>query len=512
MTLLFLLRADAWPRAMAIREETLTLAFERARGRPSNLELCHWLKEELKLQVSDLVSVGFEYGTLRVHLKLKEDGLAAKLATVAERVFVYAGGARGKVYLSTAGIGFKAVRVRNLPLTVSMNDVCAVLSMYGDVHKADMEVFPRGSCFAGIQTEARIVKMTLREHIPNYRKIAGHEAYVDYEGYIRTCTTCGSSKHLRAGCTEKKNKERKKLTYAGSVTGANGQVTPVVTNHDVTVLVDGRGDPESVVSEGGGRNLEMDVDNKVNEEAEDEREGEKSSLVVQEVNVVNDEKKEDDEDTMGFGLFDGVELVDNTEPKVNDNHSKEATVAPHAAGGKILTSDAARETSERESEQVSKPVKGKYLVDASSLGSPPPPPPTFGNAAAAISKAILTVSESESFKAPTPPLPTVSTSSKHQTSPPVSKLKIPTAFSQKQKVDRDMRTMQRQGVTTMNRSRSSSRSSSRGNSRHASQSPAPARSSTRNSAKRSASKSPQEHRSRSKTRNQGRKKDGKGGK
>lgn len=480
-----LVHADAWPRAMAVREETLTLTFERAEGRPSNLELCRWLQDELDVKVTDLDSVGFEFGSLRVHLKFKKAGQAALHATAAERVFKYASGAPGKVYLSVAGLGLKVVRVRNLPLTVSMNDVCVMLGQYGEVHGCEMERYTRGSCFAGLQTEARLVKMTLREHAPNYLKIAGHEAYVDYEGYVRRCQICQSTKHLRSGCNSKKRTVTKQQTYAGSVAGTNkGVVRPDGTSDDVRLRLDERERRSSMVS---------------GNEDEDEEQG----GIEQNGDVAKDSEKEDGVDSslaLTFARFleqHGDPAIPQApkEPTVADDAASSAagsqttdvsssvdgsecnTAIPRSDGDDIEADDAARESDEKEGDtQVSKLSvtlsQPRSFIDASTLGSPPPPPPSY-----AVSMALKS-----DFKIPDLPVSLLMPIEKQPDSATKkleSKLKSPSVYHNRQ-----------EGPVLRNRSRSDTKSRSPG---------APS-----GSGKRPASTSPKERQSRSKARNSSR--------
>ena len=276
---------------MAVRKDTLTLTFERASGRPSNLELSSWLKNELSVTVSDLLCVEPEVGTLCTHLLFKDGSRVQRIVEEGEeRSLTYASGRQGKVLLSTSGVGFKVVRVRRLPATVSDDDVMLFLNLYGKVQNVVKEKWPRGSVFEGLWTGARLVKMVVKENIPSFRTIAGAEAFIDYPGQLRTCQLCAATDHMKINCP----KRGERISYASRLARRNGPETPVVD--DEHVFFDGRKREGSTVSlnekekTAGGKGDKSDGEEK-GEEGETETQEESSR----------------DEDSYDFSIFSDIE-------------------------------------------------------------------------------------------------------------------------------------------------------------------------------------------------------------
>ncbi|KAE8737538.1 hypothetical protein FOCC_FOCC016998 [Frankliniella occidentalis] len=188
--------------AMVVRKDTVTLNFEREAKKPGNGDLARWMKEELDVGVSELVSVEHEFGSRRVHFKLKDSKKVEELVMEdgGERLFRYEDGSTKKVTLSCAGMGLRYVRVRNLPLEAGEEELNKILSEYGRVIDCVREKYGPKSVFPGVLTGVRVARMQLKKHVPNYLRVCNLEVYVEYSGQPRTCQRCGSTQHLRAAC------------------------------------------------------------------------------------------------------------------------------------------------------------------------------------------------------------------------------------------------------------------------------------------------------------------------
>lgn len=253
---------------MSVRRDTITVEFERDSKRPLGGELCKWLKEELGVTVGDLKSVEQEYGSRRVFLKMK---VGDKIDAIVEknggqREFVYERGPPAKVFISSAGLGMKVVRVRNLPTEVEDSALSAVLSDFGKVCEITMEKYGSNSAFQGLYTGVRLVRMILQRHVPNYRKVDGVEVYVEYFGNRQTCSICSSFEHLRAGCPQRR-RPAGKATYAERLASKNGTATET----PVTTVEESNTDPlEEGVKPGQGEGGDVDINEQTKENDEQE--------------------------------------------------------------------------------------------------------------------------------------------------------------------------------------------------------------------------------------------------
>jgi hypothetical protein len=84
-----------------------------------------------------------------------------------------------------------------------MGEVKAALSVYGKVLDMKFEVYGEKSGLAGLLTGVRLVRMEPERHVPNFVKMGGCEAYVEYFGQPKTCSICGATTHLRAACDQR---------------------------------------------------------------------------------------------------------------------------------------------------------------------------------------------------------------------------------------------------------------------------------------------------------------------
>lgn len=244
-----------------------------------------------------------------------------------------------------------------------------------------------------------------------------------------------------------------KPSYASRLAGRDGaDLNNDASSDDVTLNFNGRPRSASVVSASGSRN------SNIFDELDKERREQGKGQVE-----------------LGFGAS-------------NDRENSNPTADIPFANRDSAAADAPEET--EKSEKVSQ-KPSKFLVDASSLGSPPPPPFMFAFKAPAIPPAHAPqVSSRVLQQTETLALPGGAKFTE-------SKLKMPSTPTTRNMMNRNM---EQQGTIEHARSRSSSRSTS--------QSPSPAQNQA--TSKRTASQSPKGHRSGSKNRRGGKGK-GRGG-
>lgn len=203
---------------MGSRRDTLTLDFGKNGRRPTALELAKFLKEKLRLEVSDLLVVENEWGTTRTMVKIKRERMET-LAWEMESEFEYNDGRRGKVNISATAIGMRSVRLRNLPSEIPHQDVVDVLARYGEVQQVSSERYGERHPFAGLLSGTRFVKIILKKHVPSFVRVAGAEVHVEYYDQPVTCRICSETGHMAYECPA----NRRGRSYADRASGRSRQ-------------------------------------------------------------------------------------------------------------------------------------------------------------------------------------------------------------------------------------------------------------------------------------------------
>ena len=185
-----------------VRKQTVTFTF--AARAPSGVEFWSFLEQKYGIELCELMMVQEETNGRRVHVKFVDEKRAEQVAESGETEFVYKDGSTVKVMVQGPSEAVRIVRVRNLPMEVSAIEVSLALNQYGKVVDCNDERYPRGSCFQGLLTGNRVVKMVVKRNIPSYVRVAGTEAMVFYQGQKPTCQICASEDHFRGACPNKK--------------------------------------------------------------------------------------------------------------------------------------------------------------------------------------------------------------------------------------------------------------------------------------------------------------------
>lgn len=261
---------------MEVRKDTVTLEVERDAAQfLGSADIANLMSREFNVKVCDMKSVEKEYGSRKVYVKVK-NGEVLERVTSGDVDVELAGGGKVRVTVSTSAFGVRIVRIRNLPTEVPMADLIKVLSEYGVVMEARMELYGEKSVLAGLLTGVRLVKMELAKHAPNYIRVGACETYVEYSGQPRTCQICGSTDHLRANCIRKGSYAYRLRQPKGAQTPGTAPkpmfVFPADDAHKTPAVTDGQAGPSQTdpgKGEGEGE-VEKTADSETAENREDE--------------------------------------------------------------------------------------------------------------------------------------------------------------------------------------------------------------------------------------------------
>jgi hypothetical protein len=104
-----------------------------------------------------------------------------------------------KVAISEAGMGFKRIRVANLPPEVKEKILKTALAPDGTVMDIREEKWSRAYRHV-VANGIRQVTMTLTNHMPSHLTVEGRRELIAYDGQPMTCYGCGETGHLYPTC------------------------------------------------------------------------------------------------------------------------------------------------------------------------------------------------------------------------------------------------------------------------------------------------------------------------
>lgn len=229
------------------RENNVQVSFDKNVPRPSAFEVHKWMEEDLKLPDNEVLGLQLDTIELCLFLKLQSPELCQSLVSFnnGTRKFKHANGRVSDVYLSHAGFGLREVKVFNLPFETRLDTIKRYLSLYGQVFSVKKEKWSSQYRYQ-VDKGIRTVKMVVHQHIPSFLKIAGHRAFIVYDGQPPTCSLCSSADHLRGQCPTRRRQGPVQLPLE-----SQGGGRPRVVPYAAVAMGSGPARRERLVLEGG---------------------------------------------------------------------------------------------------------------------------------------------------------------------------------------------------------------------------------------------------------------------
>lgn len=201
----------------SVRKQTATFVL-RCEKPVSPLEFWGFLKKQWNVKLEELVMVQPETSGKKIHVKFVSEKRAEEVAEASEVALELTDGTPCSVFVQGPGQGVKTVKVRNLPMEVSSKDVEMCLGQFGKVLQCRDERYPRGSCYEGLLSGNRLVKMVMLRPVPSFLRVAGVEAVCYYAGQKPTCYVCNQDDHMRVNCPNR----RRPPSWAERAAGRKG--------------------------------------------------------------------------------------------------------------------------------------------------------------------------------------------------------------------------------------------------------------------------------------------------
>lgn len=187
------------------RENNVQVDFNKNFPRPYAFEIHRWLEEDLNLPENEVLGVQLDTIMNCLFLKIRTPELCNTLVEMNDgtRKFRHLNGQISDVYLSHAGFGLRTVRIFNLPFETRLETISRYLKPYGKVIQITKEKWSSAYRYQ-VDNGIRSVKMVVHKHIPSFMIIAGHRAFITYDGQPQTCSLCHSTDHLRQQCPRRR--------------------------------------------------------------------------------------------------------------------------------------------------------------------------------------------------------------------------------------------------------------------------------------------------------------------
>lgn len=187
------------------RKNTLVISFvDRDVPKPTPFELHEWIYEVFHFEEHELEAIQVNNFTRQVYIKCTEQERVQKAITDTngESTFLHSNGQRSRVTITTAGLGFRVVKLYHVPVELDAEIIKTKLAQFGTVLSLTMDIW--GSVRYKIRNGVRTVKLELTKHIPSYIDIGSGRSFVSYEGQPSTCAFCNSPGHLRNDCPRRR--------------------------------------------------------------------------------------------------------------------------------------------------------------------------------------------------------------------------------------------------------------------------------------------------------------------
>jgi hypothetical protein len=194
---------------MSERRNTMVCSFERDSPRITALEIHDWIDERFNLPAQEVQMVQIDGPQRKVYIKVRtidilEDILERTSGSV---TFAHKEGVTSKVTLAMAGLGFRRLRIANLPPELSREITIRALEPFGKVEDIKEEMWSRAYRYH-VSTGVLLAQCMLTKHVPSHLTVGGYRALISYEGQPITCYACNNVGHLFQHCPSRQRKQR----------------------------------------------------------------------------------------------------------------------------------------------------------------------------------------------------------------------------------------------------------------------------------------------------------------
>jgi len=192
---------------MAIRNNTVVFTFDPASPRITAHDIHEWLHETIRIQEQKVRMIQIDGIKKQVFVKLTDKEYMTTIIndTKGRGEYRYDTGEIFPVEITVAGMGYKKIRIANLPPEIVDDTVRNALAPFGKVLNIQNETWARTYRYS-VDNGIRQITMTLTQHIPSHLVIAEQRVLVSYDGQPTTCYGCGETGHMYPTCPRRRRR------------------------------------------------------------------------------------------------------------------------------------------------------------------------------------------------------------------------------------------------------------------------------------------------------------------
>jgi Fe2+ or Zn2+ uptake regulation protein len=177
---------------MTERRDTVVCVFYHNAQKLSAYEIHEWIFDVLRLPEEQVLVIQIDGQQRKVYINLTDHQAVVKFLQDTSRQVEckHSNEEITHVLLSEAGLGYRRVRVANVPPEEPEDVLRAVLAPYGKVLDIKEKAWTKTYRYV-VASGIRQVTMTLTKHVPSNLMIKGTRVLFSYEGQPTTCYGCG---------------------------------------------------------------------------------------------------------------------------------------------------------------------------------------------------------------------------------------------------------------------------------------------------------------------------------
>jgi len=134
---------------------------------------------------------------------------------------------------AVAGMGYKKLRVANLPPEILDDTLKTALTPFGQIIDIRKEEWARTYRYT-VDNGIRQVAMVLTKHVPSHLIIAEKRVLISYDGQPTTCYGCGKIGHIYPVCPRRKRRTQPPSQHAQVTYAAVAAAKPPSTGDGLT--------------------------------------------------------------------------------------------------------------------------------------------------------------------------------------------------------------------------------------------------------------------------------------
>jgi hypothetical protein len=173
---------------MGERQHTTVCTFDMRSPRITASQIHEWVYNTFPLPEDDISMIQIDGPRRKLYIKfVSADRMYEHLPTLqGAHEYKHDNGELSTVQLCAVVLGIRNIRVTSLPPEFPDTTLSAAMSKYGDVKEITSQQWST-QCRYKVPNGVGIVRLNIKKRINSHTTVAGHRAFISYEGKKPTC-------------------------------------------------------------------------------------------------------------------------------------------------------------------------------------------------------------------------------------------------------------------------------------------------------------------------------------